>query len=164
MIKLTILSGIVLSKAVDIYNRTPLHYASWNDIKHNYIFEVLIKCYSLQLGNKQDDLIKFISKAFTTIKEENNDILSEGEVSSMLEEMNAYKSGKEIENENRTKKIKSFKEALNLQDIDSRSILHYACINNNLEMIKIILGYSAIPEDKDFENNVNKFNKFLSVR
>jgi len=157
MIKLTILSGIILNHSIDSFNRSALHYATWLEVKHNNLFEVLLKCYSMQLGNKQDDLVKYISKAFKN-EESSDNVLTDGEVSFMMEEMNVKKSNVDNANSNKVKKLHSLKDALNLKDIDGRTILHYACINNNLEIINMILNYNASPEEKDFENNVSQIN------
>ena len=153
MIKLTILSGIKLAQSIDNFNRTPLHYATWNDIKHNNLFDVLIKCYNFQLSNKQDDLIRFISKAFKNDESEDDQVLTKDDVEKMMLEMNVKKSNEDVENASK-KKFSGFKEALNFKDYDQRTILHYACIYNNFELVKIILNYSANPEEKDYENNV----------
>ncbi len=155
MIKLSLLSGTILSDCVDKYERNLFHYIAMTNSKYSTLIEVIVKCYKLEFKQNYNELYNYVPKAFLTLKE-TSDNLSEETVNQLLDEMSLKLDNKEDVLAYEDKKIvyKSVQSALNQKDLEGKTPLHYACEKNNFEVVKKLLFYHADASLKDNKQDV----------
>ncbi len=165
MIKLSLLSGTLLSDCVDKYERNLFHYIALTNTKYSSLIEVIVKCYKLEFKQNFNELYIYVPKAFLTLKE-TSDTLSEENVNQILEEMCLNQEIKDevLGNDDKKTVYKSVNSALNQRDLEGKTPLHYACERNNFEVVKKLLFYHADPSIKDNKDNVIIVNCLESCR